>query len=170
MTSSQAVFARMRRSRPASAAVDVLDVELDPLLPGDARPALDLGPAGDPRADLVAAALAGGVVVDLSRDRRPRPDYRHRWRSSGRGRRSRLRSTTTRPRQRRRHEVRPGITGWAQVQGRAGIPWEERIELDVEYVDRRGVGLDLRILAKTAWLLVTGHGLGARLDPSAGGH
>src|SRR3954447_19226409 len=63
------------------------------------------------------------------------------------------------PRQRRRHEVRPGITGWAQVQGRAGIPWEERIELDVEYVDRRSVRLDLRILAKTAWLLVSGHGL-----------
>jgi lipopolysaccharide/colanic/teichoic acid biosynthesis glycosyltransferase len=63
------------------------------------------------------------------------------------------------PRQKRRHAVRPGITGWAQVQGRAGIPWEERIELDLEYVDRRGAGLDLRILAKTAWLLVTGHGL-----------
>jgi lipopolysaccharide/colanic/teichoic acid biosynthesis glycosyltransferase len=63
------------------------------------------------------------------------------------------------PHQKRRHEVRPGLTGWAQVQGRAGIPWEERIELDVEYVDRRGVWIDLRILAKTAWLLVTGHGL-----------
>jgi lipopolysaccharide/colanic/teichoic acid biosynthesis glycosyltransferase len=63
------------------------------------------------------------------------------------------------PRQHRRHEVRPGLTGWAQVQGRAGIPWEERIELDVEYVERRGAGLDMRILAKTAWLLVTGHGL-----------
>jgi lipopolysaccharide/colanic/teichoic acid biosynthesis glycosyltransferase len=63
------------------------------------------------------------------------------------------------PRQRRRHEVRPGITGWAQVQGRAGIPWEERIELDVWYVDHRDAGLDLRILWKTLWLLVTGHGL-----------
>ncbi len=63
------------------------------------------------------------------------------------------------PRQKRRHEVRPGITGWAQVQGRAGIPWEERIDLDLEYVDRRGPALDLRILAKTTWLLVTGHGL-----------
>jgi lipopolysaccharide/colanic/teichoic acid biosynthesis glycosyltransferase len=63
------------------------------------------------------------------------------------------------PFQHRRHEVRPGLTGWAQVQGRAGIPWEERIELDVEYVDRRSFGLDLRILTKTAWLLVTGHGL-----------
>jgi lipopolysaccharide/colanic/teichoic acid biosynthesis glycosyltransferase len=62
-------------------------------------------------------------------------------------------------RQRRRHEVRPGITGWAQVQGRAGIPWEERIELDIEYVERRSVGLDLRILARTTRLLVTGHGL-----------
>jgi lipopolysaccharide/colanic/teichoic acid biosynthesis glycosyltransferase len=63
------------------------------------------------------------------------------------------------PRQRRRHEVRPGITGWAQVQGRAGIPWEERIELDIYYVDHRSPLLDLRILLKTAWLLVTGHGL-----------
>ena len=63
------------------------------------------------------------------------------------------------PRQRRRHEVRPGITGWAQVQGRAGIPWEERIELDIEYVERRGARLDLRILARTAGLLVTGQGL-----------
>jgi lipopolysaccharide/colanic/teichoic acid biosynthesis glycosyltransferase len=63
------------------------------------------------------------------------------------------------PRQRRRHEVRPGITGWAQVQGRAGIPWEERIELDVWYVDRRSVRLDARILAKTVGLLVTGQGL-----------
>jgi lipopolysaccharide/colanic/teichoic acid biosynthesis glycosyltransferase len=63
------------------------------------------------------------------------------------------------PRQSRRHEVLPGITGWAQVQGRAGIPWEERIELDVDYVDRRSLALDARILAKTVWLVVTGKGL-----------
>jgi lipopolysaccharide/colanic/teichoic acid biosynthesis glycosyltransferase len=63
------------------------------------------------------------------------------------------------PRQHRRHEVRPGITGWAQVQGRAGIPWEQRIELDVHYVDHRSAPLDARILLKTLWLLVTGHGL-----------
>ncbi len=62
-------------------------------------------------------------------------------------------------RQRRRLEVRPGITGWAQVNGRAGIPWEERIELDVWYVDNRSLALDLRILARTARLLLTGHGL-----------
>jgi lipopolysaccharide/colanic/teichoic acid biosynthesis glycosyltransferase len=63
------------------------------------------------------------------------------------------------PLQRRRHEVLPGITGWAQVQGRAGIPWEERIELDVEYVDRRSAALDARILARTFWLVVSGQGL-----------
>ena len=63
------------------------------------------------------------------------------------------------PFQRRRHEVLPGITGWAQVQGRAGIPWEERIELDVWYVEHRSLALDLRILLRTARLLVTGHGL-----------
>ncbi|HSC20885.1 MAG TPA: sugar transferase [Solirubrobacterales bacterium] len=61
--------------------------------------------------------------------------------------------------QKRRHEVLPGITGWAQVQGRAGIPWEDRIELDVWYVDHRTPALDLRILIKTAWLVVTGQGL-----------
>jgi len=63
------------------------------------------------------------------------------------------------PHQRRRHEVLPGITGWAQVQGRAGIPWAERIELDVWYVDHRGVALDARILARTARLVLTGRGL-----------
>ena len=45
------------------------------------------------------------------------------------------------------------------MNGRAGIPWEERIELDVWYVDHRSAGLDLRILARTARLLVTGRGL-----------
>jgi lipopolysaccharide/colanic/teichoic acid biosynthesis glycosyltransferase len=63
------------------------------------------------------------------------------------------------PDQKRRHEVLPGITGWAQVQGRAGIPWEERIELDVWYVDHRSAGLDARILARTVWLVLTGQGL-----------
>jgi lipopolysaccharide/colanic/teichoic acid biosynthesis glycosyltransferase len=62
-------------------------------------------------------------------------------------------------RQRRRLEVKPGITGWAQVNGRASLPWHERIELDVWYVDNRSLLLDLRILAKTARMLATGHGL-----------
>lgn len=63
------------------------------------------------------------------------------------------------PRQRRRLEVRPGITGWAQVNGRAALPWSERIELDVWYVEHRSLALDLRILASTVRLLVTGHNL-----------
>ena len=63
------------------------------------------------------------------------------------------------PHQRRRLDVRPGITGWAQVQGRASLPWEERIELDVWYVDHRSLALDARILAKTARLVMTGQGL-----------
>ena len=62
-------------------------------------------------------------------------------------------------RQRRRLEVKPGITGWAQVNGRASLPWHERIELDVWYVDHRSLWLDLRILARTARLLLTGQGL-----------
>jgi lipopolysaccharide/colanic/teichoic acid biosynthesis glycosyltransferase len=62
-------------------------------------------------------------------------------------------------RQRRRLEVKPGITGWAQVNGRASLPWHERIELDVWYVDNRSLRLDLRILLKTARMLATGHGL-----------
>jgi lipopolysaccharide/colanic/teichoic acid biosynthesis glycosyltransferase len=62
-------------------------------------------------------------------------------------------------RQRRRLEVKPGITGWAQVNGRAALPWNERIELDVWYVDHRSLLLDLKILALTARMLVTGHGL-----------
>ena len=62
-------------------------------------------------------------------------------------------------RQRRRLEVKPGITGWAQINGRASLPWPERIELDVWYVEHRSLCLDLRILARTARMLATGHGL-----------
>ena len=63
------------------------------------------------------------------------------------------------PRQRRRLEVRPGITGWAQVQGRASLPWTERIELDLWYVEHASLRLDLRILALTARMVLSGHGL-----------
>ena len=58
--------------------------------------------------------------------------------------------------QRRRLEVRPGITGWAQVQGRASLPWEERIELDVWYVEHRSPRLDAKILARTPLALFGG--------------
>ena len=59
-------------------------------------------------------------------------------------------------RQRRRLEVKPGITGWAQIHGRARLPWEERIELDVWYVEHRSPWLDLKILARTPRALFAG--------------
>ena len=62
-------------------------------------------------------------------------------------------------RQRGRLAVRPGITGWAQVNGRASLPWSERIELDLWYVEHRSWRLDLQILARTVRMMVTGHGL-----------
>jgi lipopolysaccharide/colanic/teichoic acid biosynthesis glycosyltransferase len=62
-------------------------------------------------------------------------------------------------RQRGRLRVKPGITGWAQVNGRASLPWKERIELDLYYVEHRSVALDLRILMRTARLVLTGQGL-----------
>jgi lipopolysaccharide/colanic/teichoic acid biosynthesis glycosyltransferase len=70
-------------------------------------------------------------------------------------------------RQRRRLEVKPGITGWAQVNGRTSLPWPERIELDVWYVEHRSLRLDLKILARTARMLTTGHGLYSE-DPRQG--
>lgn len=55
------------------------------------------------------------------------------------------------PRQARRHEVRPGITGWAQVNGRNALDWDARFELDVWYVDNRSLWLDCKILGLTLW-------------------
>ncbi|HEX6700355.1 MAG TPA: sugar transferase [Gaiellaceae bacterium] len=60
------------------------------------------------------------------------------------------------PRQRRRLDVKPGLTGWAQVNGRTKLPWDERIELDVWYVENRSPWLDLKILARTPFALFTG--------------
>jgi lipopolysaccharide/colanic/teichoic acid biosynthesis glycosyltransferase len=58
-----------------------------------------------------------------------------------------------------RLSVEPGITGWAQVKGRAALPWHERIELDLWYIEHWSLVLDIRILTETARLLVTGQGL-----------
>jgi lipopolysaccharide/colanic/teichoic acid biosynthesis glycosyltransferase len=55
------------------------------------------------------------------------------------------------PEQARRHEVRPGVTGWAQVNGRNALSWEEKFELDVWYVDHASFWLDLKIIALTVW-------------------
>jgi len=62
-------------------------------------------------------------------------------------------------RQRGRLAVKPGLTGWAQVHGRASLPWPERIELDLWYVEHRSLWLDLRILARTARMVFRGDGI-----------
>jgi lipopolysaccharide/colanic/teichoic acid biosynthesis glycosyltransferase len=60
------------------------------------------------------------------------------------------------PHQRRRLEVRPGLTGWAQIHGRAALSWDERIDLDVWYVENRSAWVDLRILLRTPGALFSG--------------
>jgi lipopolysaccharide/colanic/teichoic acid biosynthesis glycosyltransferase len=65
------------------------------------------------------------------------------------------------PEQARRHEVKPGITGWAQVNGRNALTWEEKFALDVWYVDHRSIGLDVKILLKTVGEVVAGRGINA---------
>jgi lipopolysaccharide/colanic/teichoic acid biosynthesis glycosyltransferase len=67
-------------------------------------------------------------------------------------------------RQRRRHDVRPGITGWAQVNGRNALSWEEKFEHDVWYVEHRSLGLDVKIVLMTLGQVFAGRGV------SAGGH
>lgn len=62
-------------------------------------------------------------------------------------------------RERGRLAVKPGITGWAQVNGRASLPWPERIELDLYYIEHRSLALDLRILARTVRMVLGGSGL-----------
>lgn len=63
------------------------------------------------------------------------------------------------PHERRRLEVRPGLTGWAQVNGRNSLSWPERIELDIWYIDNRSLALDLRIAGRTLARLVRPHGV-----------
>ncbi len=63
------------------------------------------------------------------------------------------------PEQRRRHDVVPGITGWAQVNGRNGLSWEDKFKLDVWYVDHRSLMLDLKILLKTVLVILTKQGV-----------
>jgi sugar transferase EpsL len=61
--------------------------------------------------------------------------------------------------QNRRHEVKPGITGWAQVNGRNALTWEEKFRLDVWYVDHQSLRLDLKIIAITAWKVLKREGI-----------
>jgi lipopolysaccharide/colanic/teichoic acid biosynthesis glycosyltransferase len=62
-------------------------------------------------------------------------------------------------RERERLSVKPGITGWAQIHGRAALPWPQRIELDLWYVEHQSLALDVRILARTAEMVLSGRGL-----------
>lgn len=63
------------------------------------------------------------------------------------------------PEQARRHELPPGITGWAQVNGRNALSWEERFQLDVWYVDHWSLWLDIRIILMTFWKVLSGEGI-----------
>lgn len=63
------------------------------------------------------------------------------------------------PGQARRHEVKPGITGWAQINGRNSISWEEKFKLDVWYVDNQSIWLDTKILFITAWKVLKREGI-----------
>ena len=72
------------------------------------------------------------------------------------------------PAQARRHEVRPGITGWAQVNGRNSLSWEDKFALDVWYVDHQSLWIDLKILALTALRVVQRDGITAPDEPTMG--
>jgi sugar transferase EpsL len=63
------------------------------------------------------------------------------------------------PRQARRHEVKPGVTGWAQIHGRNALSWDEKLELDVWYVENASLGLDCRILALTLFKVLRREGI-----------
>jgi len=65
------------------------------------------------------------------------------------------------PRQMRRHEVRPGMTGLAQVSGRNNLSWEEKFELDVEYVEKHNIWLDFKIMVKTVQVMLKKEGINA---------
>jgi lipopolysaccharide/colanic/teichoic acid biosynthesis glycosyltransferase len=67
-------------------------------------------------------------------------------------------------RQARRHDVRPGLTGWAQINGRNAISWDEKFELDVWYVEHQSFWLDCRILLRTAWAVLRREGISAAGD------
>ncbi len=108
---------------------------------------------GDPR-----ITPAGRILRRLSVDELPQLWNVLRGEMSLIGPRPTLRYQVERytDRQRRRLEVKPGLTGWAQIHGRAAVPWDDRIELDVWYVEHRSPWVDLRIIARTPLALFRG--------------
>jgi lipopolysaccharide/colanic/teichoic acid biosynthesis glycosyltransferase len=101
---------------------------------------------------------AGRILRKLSLDELPQLWNVVRGEMSVIGPRPTLRYQVDRYDERQRHrlDVKPGITGWAQIHGRAALPWAERIELDVWYVEHRSLAVDLRILARTPLALFAG--------------
>jgi lipopolysaccharide/colanic/teichoic acid biosynthesis glycosyltransferase len=157
LTSSGPVF--YRQTRVGERGIDFELLKLRTMIVGAEMQGAGFGvDRGDPRITRV-----GRVLRRLSLDELPQLWNVVRGDMSVVGPRPTLRYQVEQytPRQMRRLEVKPGITGWAQVHGRARLPWAERIELDVWYVEHRSPLLDLKILAKTPLALVGGTYKGA---------
>jgi len=143
-----------RQTRVGRGGVDFELLKLRTMVPG--AETLGAGYAvneGDPR-----ITRAGRILRKLSLDELPQLWNVIRGEMSVIGPRPTLRYQVERydERQRRRLEVKPGITGWAQIHGRATLPWADRIELDVWYVEHRSPLVDLRILLRTPLALFGG--------------
>lgn len=119
------------------------------------------GPDGQPLADHERASAFGNRLRALSLDELPQLWNVLKGDMSLVGPRPLLVVYLNRytPEQARRHEVRPGITGLAQVSGRNNLPWEERLGLDVRYVDQQSLWVDLKIMMKTAQRLIKPEGV-----------
>jgi sugar transferase EpsL len=120
--------------------------------------------SGTPRSDEVRLTRVGRMLRRLSLDEFPQFWNVLRGDMSIVGPRPLLMEYLQRytPEQARRHEVKPGITGWAQVNGRNDVSWERKFALDVWYVDHWSVSLDLRILLITLWKVLTREGISQR--------
>jgi lipopolysaccharide/colanic/teichoic acid biosynthesis glycosyltransferase len=148
-----------RQTRVGKDGVDFELLKLRTMVVGAERQGAGLAVnRGDPR-----ITVAGRLLRRLSLDELPQLWNVLRGDMSVVGPRPTLRYQVDRytAHQRRRLEVKPGITGWAQVHGRASLPWEERIELDVWYVEHRSPALDVRILFRTPLALFAGTYKGA---------
>jgi lipopolysaccharide/colanic/teichoic acid biosynthesis glycosyltransferase len=148
-----------RQTRVGRDGADFELLKLRTMVPGAER--LGAGYAvdeGDPR-----ITSAGRILRKLSLDELPQLWNVIRGEMSVIGPRPTLRYQVDRYDERQRHrlDVKPGITGWAQIHGRATLPWADRIELDLWYVEHRSPGLDLRILVQTPLALFRGTYKGA---------
>jgi lipopolysaccharide/colanic/teichoic acid biosynthesis glycosyltransferase len=143
-----------RQTRVGKNGVDFELLKLRTMVPGAERQGAGYAvDRGDPR-----ITRAGRILRRLSLDELPQLWNVVRGDMSVIGPRPTLRYQVERytPRQRRRLEVKPGITGWAQIHGRTKLPWAERIELDLWYVEHRSPKVDLQILLRTPAALFSG--------------